>query len=79
MDPDDADTHALLRQAREKGEKLLADLLAKQAEIDANPPRDLPPEQLKQGREAMQKAIASAQRMLDSLSQAQKIASLHTN
>jgi hypothetical protein len=79
MDPDDADTHELLKQAREKGEKLLADLLKKQAEIDANPPSDLPLEQLQQGREAMQKAITSAQRMLDSLNQAQKIASLHTN
>jgi hypothetical protein len=79
MDPDDAETHEMLKLAREKGEKLLADLLKKQDELDANPPTDLPPEKLQQGREAMQNAIASTRRMLDSLGDAQKIASLHTN
>ena len=68
----------MLREAKARGEKLLAELLKHQAELDANPP-DLPAPQLKQGREAMQKAIDSARRMVDSLNQAQRIASLHTN
>ena len=68
----------MLREAKARGEKLLAELLEHQAELDANPP-DLPAPQLKQGREAMQKAIDSARRMVDSLNQAQQIASLHTN
>ena len=68
----------MLREAKTRGEKLLAELLKHQAELDASPP-DLPPQQLKQGREAMQKAIDSARRMVDSLNQAQRIASLHTN
>jgi hypothetical protein len=78
MEPDDPETFAMLREAREKGEKLLAELLKHQADAEANPPK-IPPEQLELGRLAMQKAIESTRRMLASLDQAQRIASLHTN
>jgi len=78
MEPDDPESLAMLSEARKKGEKLLAELIAKQAEVEANPPK-IAPKQLAQGREAMQKAIASTRRMLASLDEAQKIAALKTN
>ena len=78
MDLNNAETHALLKQAREKAEKLLADLLAKQADVEANLPT-IPPDQLEQGRAALKNAIASAERMIKSLDDAQRIASVTTN
>ena len=78
MDPDDPETIAMLVAARAKAERLVADLLKQQAEVEANPPK-LPAEQLEAGRQAFQKAIDSAQRMLKSLDAAQKIAAIDTN
>jgi len=78
MDLNSAQTHELLRQAREKAEKLLNDLRANKVELEANPPQ-LSPEQLEQGRTALNNAIASAERMLKSLDDAQRIASIETN
>ena len=78
MDLNSAETHELLRQAREKAEKLLNDLKAKQIDLDANPP-EIAPEDLVQGRAALANAIASAERMLKSLNEAQRIASVETN
>lgn len=78
MDLNSAETHDLLRQAREKAEKLVRELHARKAEVEASPP-DLPVDQLAQGRIALDNAIASAQRMLKSLDDAQRIASVETN
>lgn len=78
MDPNDPETIRMLHEARSKGERLLSELLKQQAEVEANPPK-LPPEQLEAGRQAMQKAIESARRMLKSLDEAQKIAAMDTN
>ena len=78
LDLNSAETHATLKLAREKGERLLAGLLAEQASIEANPGK-LSPEQLEQGRYAMKRAIAAARRMLANLDDAQRIASLETN
>ena len=63
----------MLAMAREKARRLQADLSAKQAELDANPPA-VPPEQLVQGRAAMRNAIAAATRMIQSLDDAAAIA-----
>ena len=68
----------MLKLAREKGEKLLAELIKRQAEVEAHPP-DLPAEQLAQGREAMEKAIAATRRMLQSLQDATRIAAVDNN
>jgi hypothetical protein len=78
MDLNDPETTAMLNEARSKAERLLGELLKKQAEVEANPPK-LSPEQLEAGRQAMQKAIDSARRMLKSLDEAQKIAAIDTN
>ena len=78
MDLNSAQTHELLKQAREKAEKLLNDLRAKKAEVEANPPK-ISDEQLEQGRTAMNNAIASAERMLKALDDAQRIASVNSN
>lgn len=74
----DSHTHDLLKQAREKAEKLLLDLRAKFAEVEANPPQ-ISEVELAQGRTAMLNAIASAERMLKSLDDAQRIASTDLN
>ena len=78
MDPSDLEAQTMLREARAKAEHLISELLKQQAEVEANPP-DLPTEQLQVGREAMQKAIDSARRMLASLEDAEKIAAIDTN
>lgn len=78
MDLNNVETHELLRQAREKAEKLLHDLRAKQADLEASPPK-LPLDQLEAGRTALSNAIASAERMLKALDDAGQIASAGTN
>jgi hypothetical protein len=74
----DADQFDLLGQAREKGQKLLDELLKRQAEVEANPP-EISPQDLKEGRYAMEQAIASTRRMLASLDEATKIAAMDNN
>ena len=63
-----------LVSAIEKAEKLVADLEKQQAEVEKSPPRNLAPEQLEQGRQAMQNAINSAKRMCESLKGALAVA-----
>lgn len=65
MEPDKSDIE-LLNQARERARKLLDELVRHQAELETNPPA-LTPDQLKEGRQAMQNAIASATKMLQSI------------
>jgi hypothetical protein len=74
----DAEQFEMLKQAREKGQKLLDELLKQQAEVEANPPK-ISAEDLEQGRYAMQQAIASTRRMLASLDEASKIAATENN
>jgi hypothetical protein len=70
MTPDEAE---MLRLAHEKARKLLDDLLKKQADLDANPPK-ISAENLAQGRAAFQNAIASARRALQAIEDAGRIA-----
>jgi hypothetical protein len=74
MEPGDPESVEMLRQAREKGEKLLAGLLENQAEVEANPPKHLTPEKLAEGKYALEQAIASTRRMLAALNDAQQMA-----
>ena len=62
----------MLRLAHDKAKKLLDDLLKRQADLDANPPK-ISAENLAQGREAFQNAIASARRCLAALEDAERI------
>ena len=78
MNPSDPEAIQMLKDVRAKAENLLAGLLKQQAEVEANPPK-LSPEQLAQGRFAMQKAIDAARRTLKSLDEAQKIAAIDLN
>lgn len=66
VEPDDPEMQAMLVEARKKAETLVQALRDQQAEIEANPP-DLPADQLAAGREAMQKAVAAAERTLAAL------------
>jgi predicted RNase H-like HicB family nuclease len=70
LDDDDLKT---LAEARERAQRLLTELLRKRAEIEADPP-DLPLDKLAAGRLAMQKAIESAERALQNLDEAMKVA-----
>lgn len=69
MDNQDAMELAMLSEAMQKATKLMEELKRLQADADANP-KDLPPDQLAEGREALQNAIASTERMLSSLQEA---------
>ncbi|HUI26728.1 MAG TPA: hypothetical protein VL403_11655 [Candidatus Kryptonia bacterium] len=64
----DEELHTLT-EARARAEKLLDELQLRQAELDAAAP-NLPADQLAAGRAAMQKAIESAQRMVQNLDKA---------
>src|SRR5689334_4064079 len=63
----------LLSQAIERAERLVTELENRKAEAEANPP-PLSPQQLQMGKMAMEKALASARRMLVSLHEAWDIA-----
>jgi hypothetical protein len=63
----------LLNQAIDRAQHLVSELEARKAEAEANPP-PIPPEKLEMGRMAMDKALASARRMLVSLQEAWEIA-----
>lgn len=69
LDPSDPEVQQMLAEARVKARKLVDELKARFAEAEANPPK-ISPENLKLGREAMQNAIKSAQRMLEALNDA---------
>jgi hypothetical protein len=64
----------VLYKARDKARKLVDGIQQQFDEVEANPPRDLPPEKLAMGRIAMINAIASAKRSLAALEDAIKIA-----
>jgi hypothetical protein len=72
------DPHAMLIEARAKAERLVRELEARQAEVEANPP-DLPAENLAMGRMAMTNAVAAAKRALAALDEARKIAQTERN
>jgi hypothetical protein len=59
----------MLMEARAKAARLVEEVTRLAADAEANPP-PIPPEDLAIGREAMAKAVASAQRMLRSLDDA---------
>ena len=62
----DDDRRAMLNQAIAKAQRLVDELVAQQAELDANPPK-IPQADFVGGRQAMQNAIASARRTLSAL------------
>jgi hypothetical protein len=74
----DAESMKMLAEARAKAERLLGELMHQQAELDARPP-DIEPQVLSIGREAMNRAIAAAQRTLVNLDQALQFASTSSN
>ena len=78
MEPGDLQSVEMLREARQKGEALLAKLLKHQEELEAHPP-DIDPEKQALGRIALEQAIASTRRMLASLDEATKIAAVSNN
>jgi hypothetical protein len=64
---------ALLRDARTRAEKLLADLIARRDELDRHPlDRNIDHQTFTRGRAAFADAIASARRTLDAIDQALK-------
>ena len=69
---DDEELKTLL-EARARARLILDELRRNQREVEASPP-NIAPEKLAEGRTAMEKAIAAAERMLSSLEQALKVA-----
>ena len=59
----------MLADAIAKARKLVAELERQQAELEASPPK-LPPDQLAEGTQAFDNAVASARRMLQALEDA---------
>jgi hypothetical protein len=78
MDGIDPKSVELLKQARKRAVHLLAEMRRQHAEAQQSPPA-IAPEKLKQGREAMQRAIAAAERMLENVDAALGIAAVETN
>jgi hypothetical protein len=74
----DAQKMALLGEARQRGQKLLDEVRKQREELVAWP-SNIPPQQLQQGREAMDQAILAAQRTLEDLDGALRQASLPLN
>ena len=69
MPAGDEDPIAMLQVARDKAQKLINDLLVRQADLEQNPP-ELSPEDLREGQRALQNAIDAAQRMLRNIDDA---------
>jgi hypothetical protein len=78
MEMDSRQSLDMLRAAHGRAEKLVAELEKQIREVETNPP-DLAPEKLEEGRQALDGALASARRMLQSLDEAMKIASVSSN
>jgi len=70
--PEEDDIQAMLDRARSAARRLVEELKQKLAEVEANPPQ-ISPQQLAEGRHAMQKAIAAAERTLAALEAAAAI------
>lgn len=63
----------MLQDAIDRARKLVMNLQRQKQELEAAPPT-LPPDQLKEGMQAFDNALASARRMLTALEQAAAIA-----
>jgi hypothetical protein len=64
--PPEPDELGLFRGAKENAEKLVTELLARRAELNRSDPT-VPEDQLAAGRTALDRAIESAKRMVESL------------
>jgi hypothetical protein len=64
------DQRELLLTALEKARKLLDGIRQQQAELEANPPRHLPPDQFAQGKETLNNAALAARRTVRALESA---------
>ena len=62
----DDEQRAMLDQATAKAQRLLDELVAQQAELDANPPK-IPQADLAAGKQAFDNAVAAARRTLAAL------------
>ena len=60
----------MLVTALVKARHLVSELEKEAAELEANPPKDLAPQKLAEGKFAMTNALASAKRMLKALEEA---------
>jgi|GEM_PF-1986125 len=72
MTEQDSFEPAMLSEAMMKAQRLVDELKKTQAETEAAPP-NLPADQRAQGRQALEMAIQSAQRMLHSLHEAASV------
>ena len=63
----------ILEEARERASKLVAELEAKAAELEKNPPK-IDAKNLEEGRLAMRKAIASVKKALENIEKAAEVA-----
>src|SRR4051812_47393633 len=78
MDTIDPESVKMLKEARKRAAKLIAEMRKQQAEVEKSPPK-IAPEKLAQGRFAMTNAIAAAERMLKNVDEALGIAAAETN
>ncbi len=75
MEEEDVDDQMkMLADALARARGLVAGLEQAREEAERSPHEDLTPEQLAEGREAMENAVASARRMLAALEEAYEIA-----
>jgi len=63
----------ILAEARERAAKLVAELEAKAAELEKNPPT-LSPRQLEEGKAAMRNAIVAVRKALENIEKAAEVA-----
>ena len=75
----DAEQMKVLTEARQRAGKLLDEMLRQQADLLKNPPKHLEAQQIEMGKTAMQKAIDSARRAVQSLDDALRLASISSN
>jgi hypothetical protein len=78
QDPSSPAVQAMLDEAREKARRLVQKLREQEVELEAHPPQ-LPLEKLLEGRQAMRKAVESAERMLANLEAATAISRVPFN
>jgi hypothetical protein len=77
-DPSSPAVQAMLDEARVKARRLVEKLKEQEVELDAHPP-ELPLDKLLEGRQAMRKAVESAERMLANLEAATAISRVPFN
>ena len=78
MEALDAQSMELLGQAKARAERLLSELIKHQSELEKSPP-NLPPEKQAAGQLAVNNAVDSARRALESLDSALRIAATSSN